>query len=76
MKRSSSKSTRTVLQLLTPPTASTRLDERAPRHLTIRQLFHYKRYARLRSTATVIRVEGGHLLCVANLTRFGYDFYG
>lgn len=70
-----SKSKRKVLRLLRPPT-ETGIDEPALSGLTVRELIHHRRYRSLRHRATVIRVEGDHLLCVDNLIHLGFDVCG
>jgi hypothetical protein len=73
----SSRSTRRVLRLLKPPTARTGMDNPAPRGLTVRALCHHKARAKLRNSgATILAIEGGHLLCLHNLLTLGFDIYG
>lgn len=73
MRRISSKSGRGVTHWLIPREG---VEQRAPRGLTVRRLAHYRRYERLRQTAVLVRIEGDHLLCVANLVKLGFDYYG
>jgi len=65
-----------VLQLLTPPTSRTGLDEPAPRGLTVRKLMCHARYGKLRSRFTIARIEGGHLVSLRNLRELGFDVIG
>ncbi len=69
-----SKSTAKIVRLLTPPTATTLLDDAPPRGLTVRRLMNQRRYAKLRSKYTIVRIAGNHLLCVANLRDRGCDY--
>jgi hypothetical protein len=70
------KSCAKVIELLTPPTAQTGLEERAPRGLTIRALMCHQKNARLRTRFTIARIEGGHLVSLGNLEKLGFDVIG
>lgn len=76
MKRTSSKSKRRIVRLLSPPTSKTGLDEPAPAGLTVRALIHHQRFRSLRNRILMARTDDDHLLCIHNLVKLGYDYYG
>ena len=75
-KRITSKSRLGIRRLLVPPTSRTLKDIHAPRGLTVRRLVHHAKYHKLREEYTVAESVDGHLLCISNLVKLGFDWVG
>jgi hypothetical protein len=74
MQTISSKSKQRVVQLMNPGPQYER--RAAPARLTVRALMHQKRFLALREKFAFAIIEGEHLVCLANLTRLGFDYFG
>ncbi|WP_050028950.1 hypothetical protein [Verrucomicrobium sp. BvORR034] len=64
-----------VIELLTPPTAVTKLQRPAPVGLTIKKLMCHKRYRRLRDTYTIARIGCGELVPLSAIRLHGKKYY-
>lgn len=70
----SSKSKKRIVKLMNPQAGIFDID--FPRKLTIRRLMHRKQFEKLRSATTIAKTIDGHLVCLANLKREGFDWCG
>ena len=80
MERITSKSKRRVFELLQPGPGYKQPGPPyqrvpAPRNLTVRRL-QTKRYKKRVSRFSFAVIDGGHLVCLANLTKLGFDLIG
>jgi len=71
MKRLSDKSKAKVIELFNPGGES-----RLVRGLTIRALLWHNRYRNMRDAFSFARIEGDHLVCLANLIHLKFDLVG
>ena len=74
MEKITAKSKKRVVELFNPGPNYERVS--APRHLTIRRLVGHQRYASLLSRYRFAVIDGPHNICLSNLEKLGFDYFG